>query len=109
MIMNGRLSVAAVAVLIALGGIAEADVLTAGPVYAGPGQLNGRVFCWALSHRHHERDDFQPRDLDSIKVPASVALTGDSCNTGAHARKILPVFRGDGCGHLYLPGKHQRH
>jgi hypothetical protein len=43
MIMNWRLSVAAVAVLIALGGIAEADVLTAGPVYAGPGQLNGRV------------------------------------------------------------------
>ena len=49
MIMNWRLSVAAVAVLIALGGTAEADVLTAGPVYAGPGQLNRRVFCWLFN------------------------------------------------------------
>jgi hypothetical protein len=33
------------ALLIALGGTAQADILTAGPAYGGTGQLGGRVFC----------------------------------------------------------------
>ena len=45
MIINLRLGVAAIAALIALGGTAEADILTAGPGYGGPEQVNGKVVC----------------------------------------------------------------
>jgi hypothetical protein len=46
----------------------------------------------ALQHRYHERDDFQARDL------ASVALTGDSCNTVLMPGKSCQFFAGTGAG-----------
>jgi hypothetical protein len=98
MIMNWRLSVAAVAVLIALGGTAEADVLTAGPVYAGSGQLNGRVFCW-LFNTGTTNATISSREIwSSIKLPASVALTGDSCNTVLMPGRSCQFFAGTGTG-----------
>ncbi len=60
MIMNWRLTIAAVAALIALGGTAEADILTAGPAYGGTGQLNGRVFCWLFNTGSQQRDPSPP-------------------------------------------------
>ena len=47
-IMNGRLSIAVVAALIAFGGTAEARILTAGPAFAA-GASNGQVFCWLFN------------------------------------------------------------
>jgi hypothetical protein len=46
--MNWRRGVAAAVALIALCGTAQADILTAGPLYGGGGQLNGRVICCLL-------------------------------------------------------------
>jgi hypothetical protein len=46
--MNGRLSIAAVAALIAFGGTAEARVLTAGPAFTN-GSSNGKVICWLFN------------------------------------------------------------
>jgi hypothetical protein len=49
MIMNWRRGVAAAVALIALCGTAQADILTAGPLYGGAGQLNGKVICWLFN------------------------------------------------------------
>jgi hypothetical protein len=45
MIMNLRLSVAAIAALVALGRAAEADILVGGPGDAREAQLNGTLIC----------------------------------------------------------------
>ncbi len=96
MIMNWRLSVAAVAVLIALGGIAKADILTAGPVYAGTGQLNGRVFCWLFNTGSSSATLPTRQIWNSLK--GSVALTGDSCTGTLATGKSCEYFAGAGTG-----------
>jgi hypothetical protein len=49
MIMKWRLSVAAMGTLIALGGTAEAGILTAGPAYGGARGISGKVVCWLFN------------------------------------------------------------
>jgi hypothetical protein len=43
--MNVRLTLVALATLIGLSGAAHADIFGAGPVYGGPGSVNGRINC----------------------------------------------------------------
>jgi hypothetical protein len=96
--MNWRLTIAAAAMLIALGRTAEADILTAGPAYAGPGQLNGRVFCWLFNTGTTSVTISNREIWSSIKLPASIALSGDSCKPVLAPGRSCQFFAGTGTG-----------
>lgn len=97
MIMNWRLAIAAVAALIMLGGTAEADILTAGPSYAGPGQVGGRVFCWLFNTGSSSVTISTRQILNSLRGPNSVALT-NSCTATLLAGRSCEFFAGTGAG-----------
>jgi hypothetical protein len=89
MIMNWRWGVAAAVALIALCGTAEADILTAGPVYGGAGQINGKVVCW-LFNTGTSTVTVSSRQIFSTDggfTNLSVALTSDGCKNPLGAEK----------------------
>jgi hypothetical protein len=89
MIMKWRLSVAAIAALIALGGTAEAGILTAGPAYGGAGGISGKVVCWLFNTGNttvtvSSRQIFST-DGGFTNLPVSV--TSDGCKNPLGAEK----------------------
>ena len=106
MIIKWRLTIAAVAALIALGGTAQADILTAGPAYGGSGQLNGRVFCWLFNTGSSGATIPTRQIWNSLKVLRCTDRR--FMHRHARGRKVLLLFHRGGHGHLYLPGDHQR-
>jgi len=98
MIMKWRLTIAAVVALIALGGTAEADILTAGPAYGGTGQLNGRVFCW-LFNTGTSNATIAVREIwNSFRSLGPVALTSDSWTRVLTPGKSCEFFAGMSSG-----------
>jgi hypothetical protein len=84
MIIKGRLSIAAVAALIAFGGTAEAGILTAGPVYA-VGATNGKVVCWLFN-----------AGINTVTVSARQIFNTDGGDTNVYSNSArLAVVRED--------------
>jgi hypothetical protein len=89
MIMNWRRSIAAIVALVALGGTAQADILTAGPLYGGAGQLNGKVICW-LFNTGSSTVTVSSRQIFSTDggfTNLSVTPTSDGCRNPLGAEK----------------------
>jgi hypothetical protein len=81
MVTKGRLSIAAVAALISIGGTAEAGVLTAGPAYISVGGSNGRVVCWLFNTGTTPVTVFSRRIFayDSGNTNSLLPVTSDAC------------------------------
>ena len=96
MTMNRHLNLAAAALLIALGGAAKADILTAGPVYAGTAQSGGRVFCWLFNTGTGDVTIPTRQIFNSLKD--SVALVGDTCGVSLASGRSCGYFANAGTG-----------
>ena len=96
MIMNWRRGVAAIVALMTLCGTARADILTAGPVYGGSGQLNGRVFCFLFNTGSNNVTIPTRQIWNSTK--GSVALAGDSCGISLAPGRTCEYFANMGAG-----------
>ena len=96
MIMNRRLTVIAAALLIALGGAARADILTAGPVYAGTAQSGGRVFCWLFNTGTGAVTIPTRQIFNNLKD--SVKLAGDTCGSPLESGRSCGYFANAGTG-----------
>jgi hypothetical protein len=96
MIMNRHLNLAAAALLIALGGAAKADILTAGPVYAGTAQSGGRVFCWLFNTGTGDVTIPTRQIFNNLK--GSVALASDTCGVSLAPGRSCNYFANAGTG-----------
>ena len=88
--MNWRRGVAAVAALIALGGTAEADILSAGPGYGGPEQVNGKVVCW-LFNAGSTNVTIPTRQIFHSRL-GSATLAGDTCTVALAPQKTCSYY-----------------
>jgi hypothetical protein len=87
MIAYTRVAATAIATLIALAGVARADVLSGGPLYAGsPAELGGTVICRLFN-------------AGGYNVTVSTRQIWD--NTG-----VSNVLSADSCGPAITPGKY---
>ena len=96
MTMNRHLNLAAAALLIALGGAAKADILTAGPVYAGTAQSGGRVFCWLFNTGTGDVTIPTRQIFNSLK--GSIAPVSDTCGSSLASGRSCGYFANAGTG-----------
>jgi hypothetical protein len=89
-IMNWRLSVAAIAALIALDGTARADTLTSGPGDAGPSQSGGVVVC-RLFNAGSSAATISAREIWS-SFTGKVAPSHDECTGRLAGQKFCQYF-----------------
>jgi hypothetical protein len=86
MIAYTRVATTAIAALIALGGVAQADILSGGPLYAGsPAELNGFVNCRLFNAGVYGVTVTNRQIFDN--TGASVVLFTDSCSPVVTAGK----------------------
>jgi hypothetical protein len=81
-----RVATTAIAALIALGGVAQADILSGGPLYGGsPAEINGFVNCRIFNAGGYTVTVSIRQIWDN--TGASVVLLSDSCGVAVAAGK----------------------
>jgi len=90
-IMKWRLSIAAAAALIALGGAAKAGILASAPGEAGPAQVGAAVVC-RLFNAGSSSVTVSSREIWSSFLTAKVAISHDECTRALGAQKFCQYF-----------------
>jgi hypothetical protein len=85
--MNWRVSIAAVAALIALGETAKAGIWEAGPGSAGPAQSNGTVTCLFFNAAVSTAASIDSREIWNSAGGREV-ISGDSCGNPLPQQKF---------------------
>ena len=88
--MNWRLSLAAIAALVALDGTARADILASGPGDGGPAQAGGTVVCRLFNAGSSATTITAPEIWSSFT--GKVAPSHDECTGTLAAQKFCQYF-----------------
>jgi hypothetical protein len=92
MIAYARVVGTAIAALIALGGVAEADILSGGPLYGGASSVGGVVTC-RFFNTGISNVTFSSRQIWA-NTGSSVSLISDSCNVAIAPGKYCAYSAG---------------